>query len=96
MRRPSGSGESGRRTGLVCPGRRFLQGSLQNTAERPAADYGVAVIPEYRLGERTLAQAAKLMSLSVPSPVSVVFCESPFVVPKMRNPLYRYLAEEDT
>jgi hypothetical protein len=24
------------------------------------------------------------------------FCESPFVVLMMRNPLYRYLAEEDT
>jgi uncharacterized cupin superfamily protein len=29
--RSSGSGESGRRTGLVCPGRRFLQASFANT-----------------------------------------------------------------
>ncbi len=30
-RRSSGSGESGRRTGLVCPGRRFLQASFATT-----------------------------------------------------------------
>src|SRR5439155_23323193 len=78
-RRSSGSGESGRRTGLVCPGRRFLQASFLGSSESvvrvvtrcrgmsPDRTAAHAHLAEVEAEQAALRRIAALLARSVPA-----------------------------